>query len=268
MAQPGVVDATNGGVTLVLRDCRRGDTRAVASGRMHRKAAPARTNLEHVVLRAQLELSTQPVELLDLRVVQRRRLVLEDGARVRHGLVEHDREEVIRQVVVCVNVLAVPRLRGFLVRHQRPGETSALREPVEPRARRLGGPEQVAHERGHVRGVPQPVHVAATHAPGATEDERRVGASVAHRQIRHQLPATNRPLGVMIAPAFHHAQRPDTSQRLLVHQPQEQPTGKRLEALALERQEVLRDNGDLSGLGHRRCLSGWKRSTRRTHPWR
>ena len=93
---------------------------------MQGKAAPAGADLEHVVRRAELELATDEVELGARSVGEGHVRALEQRARVHHGLVEHQPEEIVAEIVVRGDVapaagpgVAVQPVRG---QAQRRGE--------------------------------------------------------------------------------------------------------------------------------------------------
>ena len=71
-----------------------------------REAAPAAADLEHAIAGLEPELVADPLILAPLRVCERLVRPLEDRARVGHRLVEHQREEIVPEVVVVGDVPA------------------------------------------------------------------------------------------------------------------------------------------------------------------
>jgi len=78
-------------------------------GRVAREPAPAAADLEHVVLGAEHERVAQPLELRPLGLGQGHLGPLEEGAGIRHRLVEHHFEELVPEVVVVGDVPPCPR---------------------------------------------------------------------------------------------------------------------------------------------------------------
>ena len=97
------------GLRLRQRDA--GDVDAVALGGVQRERAPAAADVEHAVAGLQRELGADELELGLLRLLERRRAARPDRARVRHRLVEEEREEVVRDVVVVRDGALVARDR-------------------------------------------------------------------------------------------------------------------------------------------------------------
>ena len=145
------------------RDRQAGHAGAVLARRREGERAPAAADLEQVVVRAEVELLADAAELAALRVGERLVGLVEDGARVRHRLVEHQLEEIVAEVVVVPNVPAgaqqpLPAARARPRVHQ-PGQA---RPPSDCR---IGVPEQQLHQPGQVVG-------SATRRPGTTRRAR------------------------------------------------------------------------------------------------
>src|SRR5581483_1862703 len=102
-------------------------------------AAPAAADVEEPLARTEAELPADEVELCELRVRERLRLVGEVGARVDHPLVEEEREELVRERVVVVDRLPVAgeaELPAAHVRGGTAGARPALARKAEQQARR------------------------------------------------------------------------------------------------------------------------------------
>ena len=179
---------------LLGRDREAGDACAVLARRDPRKGAPAAADLEQVVVGPQAELVADATELPELRIRESLVLALEDGAGVRHRLVEHRREELVPEVVVVGDVApraaeAVPAVRS------RPG----LEDPPDarvPLGRGLGVDEEKLEERRQIVGRPlpggvrlaQPELAAGGDPPEETavvdrEPDGRARAEAAHRAV-------------------------------------------------------------------------------------
>ncbi len=78
----------------------------MAPGRMERKATPAGADLEHVVVRPEFELAADCFEFRGGRFRECHVRALEQRARVHHGFVEHQAEELVAQVIVRRDVAA------------------------------------------------------------------------------------------------------------------------------------------------------------------
>ena len=112
---------------LFGRDRQTRHLRPVLTRGDEREGAPPAADLENSVVRGQLQLVADPAELPPLCLRERLVRMLEDGARVRHRLVEHEPEEVVSEVVVVADVAscaeeALTRV-GSRPRVQDPGET-------------------------------------------------------------------------------------------------------------------------------------------------
>ena len=103
---------------LILRERDADRLNAVALRRMHHEAAPATADVEHPLALLQRELRADEVELRLLGLLQGRSPVAgekslrlrdagEEGAGVGHRLVEEEREELVADVVVVADGLAV-----------------------------------------------------------------------------------------------------------------------------------------------------------------
>ena len=103
---------------------------------MKSEPCPTGADFKDVVLLAQSEFSTDPVELLDLGVVQRSRFVLEYRARVRERLVEHELKELVGEVVVRVDVLSVPWRLLIATHYAREKQPKSRADPVPASASR------------------------------------------------------------------------------------------------------------------------------------
>ena len=87
------------------RDADRAD--AVVLGRVQDQPAPAAADVEEAFAGAQTQLAADQVELGELRVLQRVAGVAEVGARVDHARVEPEPVEVVADVVVMLDRVAV-----------------------------------------------------------------------------------------------------------------------------------------------------------------
>jgi hypothetical protein len=67
---------------------------------VQRERAPAAADVEDALAGLQVELRADEVELGPLRLLERRRAAREDRARVRHRLVQEEREVLVGEVVV------------------------------------------------------------------------------------------------------------------------------------------------------------------------
>ena len=77
-----------------------GDVHAVLARGVDRERAPAAADVEHPLARLQAELRADELELGPLRLLERRRAARPDRARVRHRLVQEQREVLVGEVVV------------------------------------------------------------------------------------------------------------------------------------------------------------------------
>src|SRR5579862_7522778 len=153
-AQSGDLRARIG--VLLTRDGGARDTASVSGRSMDRKAAPARPDLEQMILRAQRELAADGVELGDLGFVQRHLLVRENAARIRHGLIEHELVELVAEIVVRVDIAHAPRATVAIHGVKQPLHRSVEARPGTLEAlQHLPVAHQDAYERGEVIATPE-----------------------------------------------------------------------------------------------------------------
>src|SRR4029078_11050373 len=93
-------------LALLGRDRRAGDPAAVVAGRIGGHCAPARADLEKVVVGGELESLADPLQPVELCLAKARLWAWEDRARVHHRLVEIEGDQVVAEVVVRRDVAA------------------------------------------------------------------------------------------------------------------------------------------------------------------
>src|SRR5215203_2585389 len=116
MLDAGLLHAPRRNVGLLLPDPGRATLPPPRRRGMDGEAAPAGADLEDVVARAELELLAHHLELGERGLLERGVAVLEDAARVHQRGVEHEREQLVAEVVVRGDVLAAAPRR---VAHER-----------------------------------------------------------------------------------------------------------------------------------------------------
>ena len=89
---------------LLTRNRRRRHPAAAGRGRVKREAPPTRTDFEHVVLGAQIQLVTDAFVLRDRSLLHRRVVGYEDSTRISERGVEEEREEFVTEIVMGRNV--------------------------------------------------------------------------------------------------------------------------------------------------------------------
>ena len=103
VGEAGRGDALAGELELLPGERDAGDPRAVVAGCHQREAAPAATDLEHVVAGSQAQLLADCAQLALLRLLERVAL-LPERAGVGHRVVEEEPVEVVAEVVVVLDV--------------------------------------------------------------------------------------------------------------------------------------------------------------------
>ena len=98
---------------LVVRDCRGCYPAAVVLDRIKGKASPAASNLDYMIGRREVEFCTDPVELGNLRLVQRAVFIFKYTTGVAHALVKKKAEEFITEVIMGDDIFLTPLLRVF-----------------------------------------------------------------------------------------------------------------------------------------------------------
>ena len=203
-----------------------GDVHAVLARGVQRERAPAAADVEHPLARLQRELRADEVELGPLRLLQRRRAARPDRARVRHRLVEEQREVLVGEVVVVRDRALVAQDRVALALraqlHRRHLRHAAQRARLDRGQRDLaawsrlsiGGGDQLRDQRERrvdVVDVDPAAHVGAAEAELARraqhvaerlrrgDPERRAAVAVGRRQ-RRAVPQLERERAVRAAP--------------------------------------------------------------------
>jgi hypothetical protein len=181
--EAGLADPLGGHRVLLARERRRGDPASVFAGGVQRQRAPAGTDLEQVVVRLQLELAADHVELGLLRLPERRLGRIEDAARVGHRLVQEEGEQLVAEVVVRRGVLA--RAGARVARHASEGvaqRSEGCPQPVEPLQLARRDPDQ----RHEVIAVPEPLGVRLAEAAAAAPQGAPEGG-IAHPDLGAEL---------------------------------------------------------------------------------
>ena len=223
LREAGVRGALPGELRLRRRDRHRGDACSELARRGQRERAPAAADLEDVVVRAELESLAHPAQLAPLSVRERLVVVLEDRARVGHGLVQEEREEVVAEVVVGLDV---------------PARREQSRAAVEPRPRlreatppgmalgaRAGVAQEQLEQRHEIVRVPLArLERLAERELGASRDAvEQVPVVDPHERLR---PRPVAPLGAVGQPQDERSAM-DPGQHALEHRHRDAPDGGR-----------------------------------------
>jgi hypothetical protein len=217
---------------------------AAGGGGVEREAAPAGSDLDHVIGGSERELLADPFELGHRGLLKRHALTFEQRARVAHRRVEHPSEQLVAEVIVggdvataAIAIVAVDgRAQALLGRPQRSGVAT---DPVDHD--RVAGGE--ADHRDEIRRVPHPGGVGLGEAAAAAH-QRLPEPGVVHLDRRRGDPGAEgvatRRAGVGV---IDDAQRPDPdlAQQRAGRQP---PAGPR-----------ARTGGELRG-AHRAPVAG------------
>ena len=134
-------------LVLVLRKRDAVRVHAVVLGGVEDEPAPAAADVEETLPGRQAELAADVVELRDLRVVERLRVVPEVRARVHHALVEPHAVERVADVVVVRDVGAVG---APLVQEGLDALAQPLAAVIDRAHHRLGDAEGLARAAGEV----------------------------------------------------------------------------------------------------------------------
>ena len=145
------------------------------------EASPTGADLEDVVTLGEPELATEAVELSPLCFGERQSRFVEDGAGIGHGLVQHELEERVGQVVVGGDVGPVAGSVRATVATGHVGERPRpSADVVLGRDDRAGGSGQQPDHGGEVVGVPSSVGIGLGQPDGAPPQDGRVGGGVVH----------------------------------------------------------------------------------------
>ena len=142
-------------------------------GGVQRKGAPAGPDLEHVIAGFQTELLADPLELGNLRLLQRRAGTLEDRARVAERRVEHPLEQLVPKVVVGSDVSAAAGARTPTPgRGEHPRGDEERRNPLARTVKGAGVERRQADQGNQVRRIPEPLLVGIGEAARSIEKHR------------------------------------------------------------------------------------------------
>ncbi len=191
------------GLRLGQRDP--GDRDAVLARRVDRQRAPAAADVEHPLALLQRQLGADQVELGLLRRLEARPVAREERAAVGHRLVEPQREEVVRDVVVvrdralvALDAVPAPARAQLALRHRR-----RLDRPHRARGGdgqpQLGGTvdrrrlevEDRRHRLVDVVDLDRPAHVGAADAELAGRAQR-VGERGGRAHVQRRATAVGR----------------------------------------------------------------------------
>ncbi len=154
VGQAGCGGALAGERGLLLGQGDPGDAGAEPARGVQREAAPAAADLEHVRVGSEAELLADAPVLGLLRLLERHRGILEDGARVRPGRIEEERVEVVAEVVVVLDVAPGAGQVGA-GRQARPPPLQLHQQRCgRPRADVLGGDREDLEQPHQVVGPP------------------------------------------------------------------------------------------------------------------
>ena len=163
------------------RDRRGGHAAAALAREVHREAAPAGADLEHVVVRPDARGVGERAVLGLLRLGERRLRRLEERAGVGHRVVQPEREERVAEVVVRVHVA--------LGAAQPARQLDARDEPPEPREHRERRPAEdlllVAREQ---RDEARAGRARTTRRPGSPRRPRAARSARAARRSAGRAP--------------------------------------------------------------------------------
>ncbi len=104
--QAGIADTLLGMVELLLRQRGGRYPAAIVLGGVDCHAAPAGADFQQVIVWAQLQLAADPIQLVELGVVQIVAVRREDCRRVHHAVVQQAREQLVAKIVVGADVAA------------------------------------------------------------------------------------------------------------------------------------------------------------------
>ena len=172
-------DALDGVVVLRARNGGGRDAASVVFGRVNRKPAPSRSNLDQVIGRAQLELAADAIDLRQRRLLERRVGALEDRARVHQGAIENQLEEIVAEVVMRRDVaLAAGFGVAIQVVEEAADGTGQAREAAVHALHHVAVANHDLHERGQIVRRPRAGHVRFAGADTAGEREVGIEAAV------------------------------------------------------------------------------------------
>ena len=171
---------------LGLRDRRGRNAAAVARSCMDGEPAPARTDLDEVIVGSQVELGAEPVDLGHLRVVQARVGPLEQPAGVGHRVVEHHLEELVGHVVVRPDVaLVVTSARRSQARRDVEHASDSPPEAVHPAEQRPHTTKQRSQQSSQVVDVPPAGDIGGAEAYRSRAQQRLIGAGIVDLHACH-----------------------------------------------------------------------------------
>jgi hypothetical protein len=180
---------------LLARDRRGRDAATVVAGGVERESAPARADLDDVVVRLQPQRAADVIQPRQLRLVQAHLLTFEDGRGVHHRLVQPQRKEIVAEVVVRRDVEVVVR-RDVAPRPLVRVAINPVEQPLQQAresgraalhaVQHLAVPEQQPDQRDEVVALPVAVHPGLAAADGSAERHLAVKPRIQHSDMRSQ----------------------------------------------------------------------------------
>ena len=207
LAKAGGLDPLFGQLILLPGNGRAGHAATVVSGGMDREAAPAGTDLDHMMLGAQIQFAADQVQLGDRGLVKVVCPGPEHARRIGHALIQKQPEQIVAQIVVILDIpaAAAPGIGPEEMTQpvfERGQAGRPLFQPIHLRA--VG--DQDAKQGLQAGAGPEPAPVGVGRAVAAMQTQRRVKGGIMHpepdgqsgRRARIALPA-NMPFAPVVA---------------------------------------------------------------------
>ncbi len=186
IGDPGRPHPLAGMLVLLVRDRGGRDPATPRSRGVDSETAPSRADLQDVIAGPQIELVTHQLELCSRSLRECHPLAREVRGRVHHRLVEHQREQLVPEVVVGRDAAATARVCVACAETPRGLQRNPCRrEPATPLVKAPRVARSHAHNGRQIRGLPQPLHIGLGHPAAAVQQSRpQVWRANLHRRLR------------------------------------------------------------------------------------
>ena len=181
-------DSLDGIVVLLARNRGGRHAASVVFRRMNREPAPSGADLDQVIVRAQIQLAADAIDLGRRGFLERRVGALEDRARVHQRAIEHQLEKIVAEIIMRrdIALAAGPGVAIEIVDKA----ADWIGEPREAAVETLGHVAIANHdldERGQIVGRPRSGHVRFGSAHAAREREVGIEAMIVDANSRAQI---------------------------------------------------------------------------------
>ncbi len=174
-------------IILLARDRRRRDMASEILRRMQRETAPARADFDDAIVRPQIELAADAIELSRRRLLERVGCVREYRRRIHQVFVEEQREEIVAEIIMRGDILAAAAARVPAQRMPRAhGHSGETRRTALHRIEQIAVAHQHAHQCDEIVALPATFHERFARADAAVSRDGSIERGIVDPHGRTQ----------------------------------------------------------------------------------